>query len=1100
MRSVLASTMAAVLALSFWGAGMPGTLMAQEPQEETPPWGTLYTGDECNGDQVIALWQFRPGLETIDNSGNGHDLTLRGESAFVPGGVFGSCLESVTADVKNDKGQGVLCKNHPDLSPEGAFTLEAWYKAKPEMADHPTSFLIDKKYYHYAKDIARANWDYCLYLSRRAGRKYRIVAYLGYGKDSATYSSKELPFVPDEWQHVAFTYDGAGTGRFFLNGQQVGRTTHEGREAITAGKYNLVIGDRYGSVHTGFPGYIDQVRICRGMVPFFTGSVEVSIAGGRTAFVRLEPDCRLAVRLVNDTPTPFLQARLRVSLGGVDRDIAVQTIAPGKSHTVSVPVDTTVKPGEYAVALMVEGALGKKRVSVQEEQTVTIVRRPLPNTMPVVMWGGGDLPTLREIGFTHHLIHLVDYQKVWDAGSVTDATSSGRAEELMATLDSHLAAGVGGCVYTYPGRWISRRKDLLEKFRRVDRAGESGDHENICARFPEAKTFAYNVGASIARTFGHHPAVQMSLIHSEIRDGTSLCFHDHDRKACKEATGSDIPQRAVGKGGVRYSVLPTFPADRIVPDDDSLLTFYKWFWSDGDGWNDLHTDVHRGLKSTGRTDLCTFFDPAVRVPSVWGSGGKVDVVSQWTYSYPDPIKIGQATDELFAMAAGQPGQQVMKMTQIIWYRSGTAPKLPEDEAQYAPWEKELPDARFVTISPDHMREAFWSKISRPIRGIMYHGWGSLVKSTHGSYRFTNPETRGVLTELVRDVVRPLGPTLLQVPDRPSDVAVLESFASQMYASRGTRGWSGSWEADMHLILQWAHLQPEIVFDETILRDGLDRFRVLVMPNCDVLTASVARKIREFQKRGGLIVSDENLAPGITPDIMIETIRRKDPADEAKAALQARAAALRNELDAFYVRYGDASNQDTVIRFRRYASTDYLFALNDKRTFGAYVGHHKKVMEKGVSNSSELSVRRADGHVYDLLAHREVPVRKMRNNLAFDVAFGPGAGKLFMITAQPIENLLVTAPATAKLKGELTINVAVLGGNGKALDAVVPVKIDILDPQGEAADLSGYYGAKDGRVSVTVALAPNDLPGDWTINVRDLASGRTTQRKLVVTGE
>ena len=215
---------------------------------------------------------------------------------------------------------------------------------------------------------------------------------------------------------------------------------------------------------------------------------------------------------------------------------------------------------------------------------------------------------------------------------------------------------------------------------------------------------------------------------------------------------------------MNYSRLADFPATRIIPDDHPLLRFYQWFWKEGDGWNTLHSQVHRGLKSAGRTDLWTFFDPAVRVPSVWGSGGEVDVISQWTYSYPDPIKIGQATDELLAMADGAAsGQKVMKMTQIIWYRSQTAPELPSEEARRAAWEKEIPDARFITIAPDHLREAFWSKISRPIQGIMYHGWGSLVAAEHGSYRYTNPATRGVLTELVRDVVRPLGPTLVQLP-------------------------------------------------------------------------------------------------------------------------------------------------------------------------------------------------------------------------------------------------------------------------------------------------------------------------------------------------
>ena len=55
------------------------------------------------------------------------------------------------------------------------------------------------------------------------------------------------------------------------------------------------------------------------------------------------------------------------------------------------------------------------------------------------------------------------------------------------------------------------------------------------------------------------------------------------------------------------------------------------------------------------------------------------------------------------------------------------------------------------------------------------------------YRYTNPQTQHELRRLVKEVVEPLGPTLMQVPDRKSDVAYLESFASQMFARRGTYG-------------------------------------------------------------------------------------------------------------------------------------------------------------------------------------------------------------------------------------------------------------------------------------------------------------------------
>ena len=122
----------------------------------------------------------------------------------------------------------------------------------------------------------------------------------------------------------------------------------------------------------------------------------------------------------------------------------------------------------------------------------------------------------------------------------------------------------------------------------------------------------------------------------------------------------------------------------------------------------------------------------MRVPSVFGSGGHVDVISHWTYSYPDPIRIGLTTDELFAMADGsKTPQDVMKMTQIIWYRSQTAPVKTsgQDAANRSSVTEDFdPTYQFITISPMHLREAFWTKIARPIKGIMYHGWQSLVQT------------------------------------------------------------------------------------------------------------------------------------------------------------------------------------------------------------------------------------------------------------------------------------------------------------------------------------------------------------------------------------
>jgi len=1046
---------------------------------------------------VIALWQFLPGKEWQDNSGRGHDLKLRGESRFVDGGVFGRCLECFSTTEAKDAAGGAVVKNHPALSPAGAFTLELWVKPKPELAECSTAFLLDKKYLHYPRETPTANRDYCLYLRRTGPAKFRLIAYLGFGNDSAEFVSREIGLEPDRWVHLAFSYDGAGTGRFFLNGEAIGRTYHAGRGPISPGQYDLVIGDRYGSLYSGFPGWIDQVRILDAIPDWAAGQLEIEPAPlARRAFLRMEKDARVGLILRNDTQREVKDVEVSWTLLDQQGSSVVAKVAPREEVALNVTVDTRLRPDRYPLRVVARARQDGQVVEINRELTITIVPRSLPNTMPVVMWGTGDLDRLQEIGFTHQLVNLADFDRIWKAEKPTLSVAEAQLAENAEMLDEYLARGVGAIATLSPGSWVVRTPELQSRFQRINRNGEPYKDANPCGLFPEVQDFCHRVGASVSGTFSEFPAFQAALIHTEVRDSTNLCFHGHDVQAFRDKTGLEIPELATSKWGVRYEKISQSPENRVIRDDDPLLVFYRWFWSEGDGWNGLHSAVHRGLKSS-RPDLWTFFDPAVRAPSIWGSGGEVDVLSQWTYTYPDPIKIGQAADELFAMADGRPGQQVMKMTQIIWYRSQTAPNLPEDESKRAPWEKEIPDAKFITIAPDHLREAFWCKMSRPIRGIMYHGWGSLVPAEHGSYRHTNPETKEVLKELVRNVVRPLGPTLLQIPDARSDVALLESFTSQMLAGRGAFGWGRSWEADMHLILQWARLQPRIIYEETLLRDGLDNYKILVLPGCDVLPASVVEKIKQFQSKGGVIVGDENLCPAITPDIRITSYRRTGKAQEDKAALQKIAEDLRGQLQNLYVRRFDSSSPDLIVRVRQYGRASYVFGINDRRTFGNYVGHHGLVMEKGLPLEGELSLTGQSGVVYDLVEHRRVDARTTGSVLTWSTKLGPGDGRVFMVTDQTIEKLKVDVPQQARRGDRVSITLQVLADNGRPVAAIVPLQVAVTDSQGRLAEGSGYYGARDGVLTIELDLAPNDATGTWQVRARELASGQETTGQLIV---
>lgn len=1064
---------------------------AEDPPAGTcEPWDEEYEGNDATGRHVVALWSFDGKNPWEDASGRGHTLQPKGATARARGGRFGGCMESSRGWPKEDRVHAAIAPDHATLSPGGAFALEMWIAAGDDLAGYAESYLLDKKY------VADDDYQVMLTAASPQGMR-RLVANLGFGDGSFAFTSDEARFEAGDWHHVAFTYDGRGRGRFFLDGSAFGGGEAPGRESVHAGKHPLSIGDRIGSYFHGFPGLIDQVRITIGLPEF--QKVSLSLATERRAYVRRESPPALSIRVTNRGRKALAGAKVRVSTGGLaEREFTVPGLAAGAGHDLSYALDTGLRCGEYALDAAIE-VRGPPRYATRESWPVWVVSRPLPHRMPVVMWGINspervmeEMDRLQEIGFTHCLGLACDTARIEAGGAKADPGKPEAMAKARAMLDAALVRGLSVTASLSPGSWLRSKKDLL----RADRSGRPyGGKPDVCALFPQAADLCRNVGAAMARAYGRFPAFDSALLHTEVRDAARPCFHAHDREALRAATGlADVPPAVVGKEGVRWEDLRGFPADRVVHDDDLLLAYYRWYWKEGDGWPALDTALAEGLRTMGRGDFWTFHDPAVRVASTYGSGGDVDVLSHWTYSYPDPIRIGTATDELLAMAAGaKRPQRVMKMTQAIWYRSQTAPPSAESRRRGAvrsPWEDTDPDAAFLTIAPMHLREAFWTEISRPIAGVMVHGWESLVPTgSTGGYRFTHPETRHELARLVRDVVRPLGPTLVQVPGSRSDVRFLESFASQMFARRGTYGWGGTWAGDAYLVLQWAGLQPEVVYDEGVANDGLDGVKVLVLVDCDVLTATVASKVRAFQKAGGIVVGDERLCPAIRPDVLVAPYDRVGKADVDKVALQERAARLRKDLGRRYERYVDTSDPDVVPHVRRTGTSDYVFVVNDRREYGDYVGQHGLVMENGLPSEASVEIARPSGFAYDLVRAREVPTKALAGKTTLDVALEPCEGRVFLVTSRAIDSVRVEAPATARAGTAIPVRVAVLDAAGTPIDAVVPLRVDVRDPDGRAGEAEGFYGAVAGRLEVTLDFAANDARGTWTVRATDLASGR-----------
>jgi hypothetical protein len=1084
------------------------TAMAAEAPSTQPAWQQPYSGQDATGPNVIALWHFDADAPTKDASGHGHDLKLQPTgSKFSSSGKFGGSLQITLADKVVDKPHGVQVADSDSLTPKGAFSIEMWIRPDARLTSLKTAYLLDKKGYPYKSDRPHANDDYLLQLVQAPGNQFYLEAQLGYGTDSDILRSRPVTLDANKWHHIGYSYDGKGGSRFSVDAEDAGFVQHEGRGAISNGIYPLAIGDRTMSIHGPFSGKIDEVRLSNGVVRFAVGKVRIDTDLSRTAFYRLEKDATLHLRVTNNRDQALDGASVKISADGMDgKPFKLPDLKPNESAIVDAPVDTRLHIGQYATQVIALDNSGKP-LGDAAKINLTLVARPIPNTMPVMMWGTPDAGTfqqLKDIGFTDCLLWVPQQsadKELWSGAKAADQRAAPAWQNVRKQLDELMNLGLGGAPELTPGYYAS---STHKQYDRVDRDGKPYKESNIDGLFPQVQDYCYKVGAMTAKTLGDLPSFKASLIHTEVRDATRLSFHEIDKAAYKKFSGQNIPVTVSSIRGTLYHALSDFPANRIVPDNYPILEYLRWFWKVGDGWNELNTLVSKGVHSTGRSDIWTWFDPAIRVPSVWGSGGKVDVISQWTYSYPNPLDIGLACDDLMAMAQGQPGQKVMNMIQIIWYRSQTAPILKKGEKappNQAAWEKELPDAPFISIAPDHLSEGMWLELAHPIKGIMNHGWGSLgdkLGYKQGSYFTTNVDTRTRLTEMLHKVVQPLGPTLMQVPDRKADVAYLQSFASQMLAGRGTYGWGGGWGADAYMLLRYAAIQPQIVYDETIEKEGLDQYKVLVLVDCDVLTKSVADAIEKFQSRGGIVIGDEHLAPGIQPDILLQSYARTATPDKDKAVLLERAAKLRKDLGAYYTRAADSSNPQVIVRLRQYDDSDYLFAVNDHRTYGDYVGQHRKVMEKGLPSQATLSLNRPDGIIYDLCESRQVKdVQKADGRLSFKSDFGPGQGRLFLVTTRPIAAVHVKAPDQASAGDSITCDISVTDDAGKAIDAVIPLQVKITDANGNPAEFSGYYGAKDGKVEINLDVPTNAAAGQWKIQATELASGLNGEAGLQV---
>ena len=508
----------------------------------------------------------------------------------------------------------------------------------------------------------------------------------------------------------------------------------------------------------------------------------------------------------------------------------------------------------------------------------------------------------------------------------------------------------------------------------------------------------------------------------EVRVTSLPSFSEAEHAAYRVFAGVDIPEGAEGRAAPHWSTIADFPKNRLLDADYPLLKYYKWFWQQGDGWS-LANDTARTAFTEGfGRPAISVYAPALRMPYLWGIAGRNTHLADWIYASPHPFIIHYRISEMKAAARGT-GAAIIPSVDGVVYSQKLMPES-RNPLEVPGWHTVWGKRRFATIPADWALEAFWLMLSRQSEGFGLTAVPAVLGDEPGGNYWapkTNDEAADAVRSVMIDVARPLGPLLKNMPERAPVVAILASYASALFTTHGSWDWSTKARAFGELMVL-ANLDQYTLFEEEIERDGIPAsVKVILLPECEVLMKHTAEKLKEFQQRGGRLISEARHAPGIKPDatlpdfstLLPTTSNLKECGLSLDEKMRAKAREIKDLVGVPF--HAETSNDAILLTVRSFGSSDVVFAVNDRRQYGPYLGGWKTVLDKGAANAAEICLRRSAGAVYDLVRHAAVPFSSADGQTRIQVVYETCDGKALMVTARPLASLAVAKTENGLLR-------------------------------------------------------------------------------------
>jgi hypothetical protein len=135
--------------------------------------------------------------------------------------------------------------------------------------------------------------------------------------------------------------------------------------------------------------------------------------------------------------------------------------------------------------------------------------------------------------------------------------------------------------------------------------------------------------------------------------------------------------------------------------------------------------------------------------------------------------------------------------------------------------------------------------------------------------------------------------------------------------------------------------------------------------------------------------------------------------------------------------------------------------------------------------------------YDLVAHREIGLKKVSGGCSFEVNTAPGDGKLVLLLDRKIEKLSIQTPAVVKRGEKFSVVCRIADAANKPFKACLPVEVTLTAANGTKLPGNGFYAMTDGLLKIHETMATNAPVGKVKLQLRCLASGKKAETILEV---